>query len=225
MSLRSQKQSNHGRSGLPVPEHDLLLCRGGWIGTPTGCIEATVLVSTSSIAKYNQLTLRGALKSPCTSISATEASMTSQDRPPTSRSGAFASPRARCRANSSKAAGRQRSGIAANPDGVFGHRQRAYLRNESVLVDTGFASAQVDDWAAFADFETPADILAKVELEPKDVKTILLTHLHFDHVGNIDAFQGRDDSAATIRIRTLEARTQDPWPISRTTSETGSSRP
>src|SRR6185295_8328929 len=57
-----------------------------------------------------------------------------------------------------------------------------------IVVDTGFASGKSMTGRSFADFETPPAILAKVELEPKDVTTIVLTHLHFDHVGNIDAF-------------------------------------
>lgn len=64
----------------------------------------------------------------------------------------------------------------------------AASRNDVFIVDTGFASGKSMTGRSFADFESPATILAKVELEPKDVKTILLTHLHFDHVGNIDAF-------------------------------------
>jgi glyoxylase-like metal-dependent hydrolase (beta-lactamase superfamily II) len=59
---------------------------------------------------------------------------------------------------------------------------------EVFLVDTGFASGKSMTGRAFADFETPDVVLAKIELEPKNVKTIVLTHLHFDHVGNIDAF-------------------------------------
>jgi len=57
------------------------------------------------------------------------------------------------------------------------------------LVDTGFATGQSMTGRRFADFETPAETLSKVGLEPKDVKTILLTHLHFDHAGNIAAFK------------------------------------
>ncbi|MGP0089811.1 MAG: N-acyl homoserine lactonase family protein [Xanthobacteraceae bacterium] len=64
----------------------------------------------------------------------------------------------------------------------------AARRRHVLLVDTGFASGRSMTGRTFADFETPDTILAKVELEPKDVQTILLTHLHFDHVGNIDAF-------------------------------------
>jgi N-acyl homoserine lactone hydrolase len=65
--------------------------------------------------------------------------------------------------------------------------QRAVL-----LVDTGFAAARSMTGRSFADFEPPAAILAKVGLEPRDVKTIVLTHMHFDHIGNIAAFPEAD---------------------------------
>lgn len=64
----------------------------------------------------------------------------------------------------------------------------AGARRRVFLVDTGFASGRSMTGRAFADFETPDQILAKVELSPSDVEAILLTHMHFDHVGNIDAF-------------------------------------
>ena len=61
-------------------------------------------------------------------------------------------------------------------------------RRSAILVDTGFGAARSMTGRSFADVETPEAILAKVELEPRDVKTILLTHMHFDHIGQIDAF-------------------------------------
>jgi N-acyl homoserine lactone hydrolase len=72
-------------------------------------------------------------------------------------------------------------------------------RRDVFLVDTGFASGRSMTGRQFADFETPAEVLGKIELEPKDVKTILLTHLHFDHVGNINAFKD-----ATILLQRSE---------------------
>ena len=56
------------------------------------------------------------------------------------------------------------------------------------VIDTGFATGKSMTGRVFADFETPDVVLAKVELTPADVDTIILTHLHFDHAGNIDAF-------------------------------------
>jgi glyoxylase-like metal-dependent hydrolase (beta-lactamase superfamily II) len=61
-------------------------------------------------------------------------------------------------------------------------------RRSALLVDTGFTAARSMTGRTFADFETPAEVLTKVELEPHDVQTILLTHMHFDHAGGIDSF-------------------------------------
>jgi glyoxylase-like metal-dependent hydrolase (beta-lactamase superfamily II) len=72
-------------------------------------------------------------------------------------------------------------------------------RRRVFLVDTGFSSGRSMTGRAFADFEPPAAVLAKVALAPRDVEAILLTHLHFDHVGNIDAFP-----QATIYVQRSE---------------------
>lgn len=68
-----------------------------------------------------------------------------------------------------------------------------------ILVDTGFASGRSMSGRAFTDFEDPNAVLAKIEREPKDVGTIVMTHLHFDHAGNIDAFP-----QATIVVQRYE---------------------
>ncbi|MBL6456648.1 N-acyl homoserine lactonase family protein [Belnapia sp. T6] len=60
------------------------------------------------------------------------------------------------------------------------------------LVDTGFAGGDSMTGRRFADVETPEEVLGKVGLAPAQVDTILLTHLHFDHAGNIDAFPGAE---------------------------------
>lgn len=57
-----------------------------------------------------------------------------------------------------------------------------------ILVDTGFKTGRSMTGATFDDFEQPPAILAKVGLRPEDVDTVVLTHLHFDHAGNFDAF-------------------------------------
>ncbi|HVL58678.1 MAG TPA: N-acyl homoserine lactonase family protein [Burkholderiaceae bacterium] len=57
-----------------------------------------------------------------------------------------------------------------------------------VLIDTGFRSGRSMTGRNFDDFETPQQTLAKVGLTPQEVGTIVLTHLHFDHAGNLDAF-------------------------------------
>ena len=56
------------------------------------------------------------------------------------------------------------------------------------LVDCGFRN---DYWLtryAFSSWEEPKDVLGRVGFKPKDVDTILVTHMHFDHMGNFEAF-------------------------------------
>ncbi len=57
-----------------------------------------------------------------------------------------------------------------------------------VLVDCGFKSAQSMTGSQFQSVEMPAVVLAKVGLRPSDIDVLVLTHLHFDHAGNFDAF-------------------------------------
>ena len=56
------------------------------------------------------------------------------------------------------------------------------------LVDCGF---QNDHWLTrypFSNWEEPRDVLGRVGFAPEDVETILVTHMHFDHMGNFEAF-------------------------------------
>jgi len=72
-----------------------------------------------------------------------------------------------------------------------------------VLVDTGFRSGRSMTGREFQDFETPEQTLGKIGLAPSDVGTVVLTHLHFDHAGNLDAFPG-----ATVVV---QAREYEQW--------------
>lgn len=60
--------------------------------------------------------------------------------------------------------------------------------NELILVDTGFAGGESMTGRRFDDFEDPETVLAKVGVRPEDITLVILTHLHFDHAGNLDAF-------------------------------------
>lgn len=57
----------------------------------------------------------------------------------------------------------------------------------TVVVDTG-CSAQTAARRARRYLRAPAELLARLEVAPDDVDDVVLTHLHYDHAGNLDLF-------------------------------------
>jgi glyoxylase-like metal-dependent hydrolase (beta-lactamase superfamily II) len=55
------------------------------------------------------------------------------------------------------------------------------------LVDTGFAP-EAGDRRGRAHHSTPAEALPTLGIDPADVATIVITHAHWDHIGNIGQF-------------------------------------
>ncbi|USE78349.1 N-acyl homoserine lactonase family protein [Cupriavidus gilardii] len=61
-------------------------------------------------------------------------------------------------------------------------------RQVVALVDCGFQNNHWLTRYAFSSWEDPAAVLGRVGFAPEDVETILVTHMHFDHMGNFEAF-------------------------------------
>lgn len=59
--------------------------------------------------------------------------------------------------------------------------------HRTILVDTGFAARAAAERGRRLDFD-PIDGLARLGIDPDALEDIILTHLHFDHAGNIDRF-------------------------------------
>ena len=59
------------------------------------------------------------------------------------------------------------------------------------LVDTGFAPA-VGARRGRSQHATPARALAALGIDPSDVGTVVITHAHWDHIGNIGVFPGAE---------------------------------
>jgi N-acyl homoserine lactone hydrolase len=59
---------------------------------------------------------------------------------------------------------------------------------ERILVDTGFASGASMTGPGFRDFVRSDEILARHGIAADAIDKLVLTHLHFDHAGNLDAF-------------------------------------
>jgi glyoxylase-like metal-dependent hydrolase (beta-lactamase superfamily II) len=65
------------------------------------------------------------------------------------------------------------------------------LRGEAstILVDTGFAR-DVGERRGRTTVCPPVEALARLGVTPGTVDSIVVTHMHYDHIGNVDAFPG-----------------------------------
>ncbi len=61
-------------------------------------------------------------------------------------------------------------------------------KKHTVLVDVGFGNQEWMSRYKFFAWEDPKTVLGKVGFTPEDVDAILVTHLHFDHIGNFGRF-------------------------------------
>lgn len=59
--------------------------------------------------------------------------------------------------------------------------------HRTVLVDTGFGHRATEQRGRPLDID-PIDALGRLGIDPDAIEDIILTHLHFDHAGNIDRF-------------------------------------
>jgi glyoxylase-like metal-dependent hydrolase (beta-lactamase superfamily II) len=79
-----------------------------------------------------------------------------------------------------------------------GHRRLPYCyvvikgQGHVAMVDVGYNHAEYGAVLATTygarDWKPPRPVLAEVGVTPEDITTIFLTHSHFDHMGNTDAF-------------------------------------
>ncbi len=61
------------------------------------------------------------------------------------------------------------------------------IGGKPIVIDTGF-NAQVGKKRGREVKRNPADLLADFGIDPKEVEDVIITHLHYDHVGNWDKF-------------------------------------
>jgi glyoxylase-like metal-dependent hydrolase (beta-lactamase superfamily II) len=71
---------------------------------------------------------------------------------------------------------------------------------ETILVDTGFDPA-VGARRGRTCLIEPADAMARLGVSPESVSRIVLTHLHYDHTGNLDRFP---DAELLVPARELD---------------------
>src|ERR1700722_13753494 len=72
-----------------------------------------------------------------------------------------------------------------------------------VLIDTGYEdnpfTREATELWGMQDWAAPEAVLGRIGFNPEDVDTIIVTHHHFDHAGNLGAFPN-----ATIFVQNLE---------------------
>lgn len=60
-------------------------------------------------------------------------------------------------------------------------------RHRVILIDTGFGPRASAERNRPIDID-PLEALAKIGIDPEEIEDIVITHLHYDHAGNIDRF-------------------------------------
>ncbi|GAC1608888.1 MAG: N-acyl homoserine lactonase family protein [Mycobacteriales bacterium] len=75
----------------------------------------------------------------------------------------------------------------------------------TVMVDVGYNYAEfgqvLADAFGVSGWQPPEVVLGRIGVDPADVDTVVLTHNHFDHAGNVDAFPN-----AQVYIQEMEVR-------------------
>jgi glyoxylase-like metal-dependent hydrolase (beta-lactamase superfamily II) len=71
-------------------------------------------------------------------------------------------------------------------------------KDRTLVVDTGF-SQEEGERRGRTYTQSPADGLRRVGIEPNDVKDVIISHMHYDHAGNLDMFPN-----ARFHIQTAE---------------------
>ncbi len=57
-----------------------------------------------------------------------------------------------------------------------------------ILVDTGFSTEMFIERYKIENYENPLKILKNNNIQPEEITDLIITHAHFDHVGNISKF-------------------------------------
>lgn len=74
-----------------------------------------------------------------------------------------------------------------------------FTSNGVILLDTGFTQRSADQRGQIVTHELP-EALAAVDLVPSDVRTIVCSHLHYDHTGSLDLFPGAEIVVQTAEV-------------------------
>lgn len=86
--------------------------------------------------------------------------------------------------------------------------------DKKILVDTGFNDSKAVRVFGITDFRDPVTILGENGIKPEDITDIIITHSHFDHIGNVHRFKkarvfiNRDELQLLGKDKTLKSINQ-----------------
>ncbi len=60
--------------------------------------------------------------------------------------------------------------------------------DRKILVDTGFTNDKLRKMFEIKDYKDPVEILKDNGINPESITDVIITHSHFDHIGNADKF-------------------------------------
>lgn len=81
---------------------------------------------------------------------------------------------------------------------------------KKILVDTGFNDIKAVKLFSITDFKDPVSILNDNGIKPEEITDIIITHSHFDHIGNVNYFKNariiinKDELAELKKNKTLK---------------------
>jgi glyoxylase-like metal-dependent hydrolase (beta-lactamase superfamily II) len=58
----------------------------------------------------------------------------------------------------------------------------------NILFDCGYANQKWNQVFGIGDYEDPKTVLGRVGMNPEQIDSVIIGHMHFDHFGNIEAF-------------------------------------
>ena len=95
-----------------------------------------------------------------------------------------------------------------------------YLENDEhkIMVDTGGTAPDGKKWMPYqrSDNESMEAQLAAIRVDPKEIDTVILTHLHWDHAGNNTLFPNAIFYAQRFECENLEQPGVDVFEVSKT---------
>jgi len=59
---------------------------------------------------------------------------------------------------------------------------------KKVAFDTGYSDVEFAKKRGFLNYQSPKEMLAKINLKPEEITDVVISHMHWDHAGNVPAF-------------------------------------